>query len=163
MKRINSTNPGNWLALVARLAAGITIFSHGAQKMLGWFGGYGFRGTLGYLTGVVHLPYAVACGVIFVEFFASLLLIAGVLTRVAAFALLLHFLGVLLVVHIHNGFFMNWGMEGGRGEGIEYFVLLLGLLVINVLAGGGKASVDALVYRKDSVTSSAPPVHTQIS
>ena len=145
MKKLLATNSNNWMALIARLAIGITIFPHGAQKLLGWFGGYGYDGTIGYLTGQVHLPWIIALLVILIEFFASLLLIFGFLTRIAAFATLGSFLGVLFKVHIHNGFFMNWNMEPNKGEGYEYFILLFGLVLISLIAGGGKASVDAAI------------------
>jgi putative oxidoreductase len=110
MKKILLTNSNNWMVLVARLALGITIFPHGAQKLLGWFGGYGYHGTMGFLTGQIHLPWIIALLVILIEFFGSLLLIFGFLTRIAAFATMASFLGVLFAVHIGNGFFMNCGM-----------------------------------------------------
>jgi putative oxidoreductase len=145
MKKIFATNPNNWTALIARLALGITIFPHGAQKLLGWFGGYGFDGTMGFLTGQAHLPWVIALLVILIEFFGSLLLIFGFLTRIAAFATLGSFSGVLFAIHIRNGFFMNWNMLPNKGEGYEYFILLFGLVFIALIAGGGKASIDAAI------------------
>jgi len=147
MKKLLATNSNNWMALIARLALGITIFPHGAQKLLGWFGGYGYNGTMGFLTGQIHLPWIIALLVILIEFFGSLLLIFGFLTRLAAFATLGSFLGVLFAIHIHNGFFMNWNMQPNKGEGYEYFILLFGLALIALIAGGGKASVDAAVTK----------------
>lgn len=145
MKKILSTNSANTTALIARLALGITVFPHGAQKLLGWFGGYGFEGTMGFLTGKAGLPYVVALLVILIEFFGSLLLIAGFATRLAALGILGNFIGVVVTSHSSNGFFMNWYAEAGKGEGIEYFILLFGLAVISLIAGGGRASVDALL------------------
>jgi putative oxidoreductase len=147
MKKILLTNSNNWMVLVARLALGITIFPHGAQKLLGWFGGYGYHGTMGFLTGQIHLPWIIALLVILIEFFGSLLLIFGFLTRIAAFATMASFLGVLFAVHIGNGFFMNWGMLPNHGEGYEYFILLFGLLIMPLIAGGGKASIDAAITK----------------
>ena len=147
MKKLLSTNSNNWMALVARLALGITIFPHGAQKLLGWFGGYGFSGTMGFLTGQMHLPWIIGLLVILIEFFGSLLLLFGFLTRIAAFATLISFLGAFFTVHISNGFFMNWGMQASKGEGYEYFILLFGLVIIALIAGGGKASVDAAILK----------------
>ena len=147
MKKILATNSTNWYALIARLALGITIFPHGAQKLLGWFGGYGFNGTMSFLTGQVHLPWIIGLLVILIEFFAPLLLIFGFATRIAAFALIVNFLGVFFKVHIQNGFFMNWSMQPNKGEGLEYFILLFGLAFISLIAGGGKASVDAAITR----------------
>ncbi|HVZ96524.1 MAG TPA: DoxX family protein [Chitinophagaceae bacterium] len=154
MKKLIATNSNNWPALISRLAVGITIFPHGAQKLLGWFGGYGFSGTMGFLTGAIHLPWIIGLLVILIEFFGSLLLIFGFLTRIAALGILLNFLGVLFTVHINNGFFMNWGMQAGKGEGFEFFILVLGLALINLIAGGGKASVDSAIVKNDIITSS---------
>ena len=145
MKKILSTNPNNWTAFFARLALGITVFPHGAQKLLGWFGGYGFTGTMGFLTGQAHLPWIIAFLVIIIEFVGALFLIFGFATRIVAFAMLANFLGVLFTVHIHNGFFMNWSMQPNKGEGFEYFILIYGLALVAIIAGGGKASIDSAI------------------
>jgi len=148
MKKIFATDSSNWPALVARLAVAIAIFPHGAQKLLGWFGGYGFSGTMGFLTGGAGLPWIIGLLVILIEFFAPLFLFFGLGTRIAALAIIANFLGVVAFGHLHNGFFMNWGMEAGKGEGLEYFVLLFGLTIIALIAGGGKASIDAGLAKK---------------
>jgi putative oxidoreductase len=147
MKRLLSTNPDNVLALVARLALGIVLFPHGAQKLFGWFGGYGFNGTMGFLTGMIHLPWIIALLVILIEFFGALFLVFGFATRIAAFGIIINFIGVVVSSHIHNGFFMNWSKQPNQGEGLEYFILLFGLAIICLIAGGGKASVDAAITR----------------
>lgn len=147
MKKILSTNPANTTALVARLALGIVLFPHGAQKLLGWFGGYGFQGTMGFLTGAAGLPYIVALLVILIEFFGALFLITGFATRLAALGVIVNFIGVVLTAQLHNGFFMNWYMQPNKGEGLEYFILLFGLAVIALIAGGGKASMDAAISK----------------
>src|ERR1700733_11027278 len=108
MKKLLATNSQNNTALIARIALGIVLFPHGAQKLLGWFGGYGFNGTMGFLTGITHLPYFFALLVIGIEFFGALLLIAGLATRFAALAVILNFLGVVFTSHLNNGLFMNW-------------------------------------------------------
>ena len=154
MNRIIATNTNNWTALIARLAIGITILPHGAQKLLGWFEGYGFNGTMGFLTAGGGLPYIFALLVILIEFFGSLFLIFGFLTRVSAFGIIALFIGVVFTSHINNGFFMNWGMEAGKGEGLEYFILLFGLAVISLIAGGGKASVDAAILKTKNIAES---------
>jgi putative oxidoreductase len=150
MKKLFSTNPQNVSALVARLALGIVVFPHGAQKLLGCFGGYGFNGTMGFLTGTAGLPWIVALLVVLIEFFGSLLLIFGFATRVAAFCIIAEFIGVVLSTHIHNGFFMNWYAVSQKGEGLEYFILLFGLAIITLINGGGKASVDSLIAKNIS-------------
>jgi putative oxidoreductase len=144
MKKIIETNANNNTALIARLALGITVLPHGAQKLFGMFGGYGFTGTMGFLTTQAGLPYIIALLVILIEFFGALFIIFGLLTRVAAFGVIALFTGVVLTNHIKNGFFMNW--TGGQGgEGIEYFILLFGLAIILLIAGGGKASIDSVL------------------
>lgn len=143
MKKLLATNSNNWTALFARLALGITIFPHGAQKLLGWFGGYGYTGTMGFLTTQAHLPWIFAFLVIIIESIGALALIFGFATRIAAFGILANFLGILFTTHINNGFFMNWYVQPGKGEGIEYFILVLGLAIVSLIAGGGKASIDA--------------------
>lgn len=147
MKKLLATNPSNIYALIARVFLGVAIFPHGAQKLFGWFGGYGYTGTMGFLTGAAGLPWIIAFLVIIIEFFAALFLIFGFLTRLAAFAIIINFLGVLFSTHIQNGFFMNWGMQANKEEGYEYFILLFGLAFISLIAGGGKASVDAAITR----------------
>ena len=148
MKKLLSTNPENITALVARLALGIAVFPHGAQKLIGWFDGYGFNGTMGFLTGGAGLPWIVALLVILIEFFGALFLIAGFATRLAAFGVIVNFLGVVLTSHIHNGFFMNWYKQPNQGEGLEYFILLFGLGIVSLIAGGGKWSVGAVLTNK---------------
>ena len=137
----------DWTGLVTRLSIGLILFPHGAQQMLGIFVGYGFSGTMGFLTTGVGLPFILALLVILIEFFGSLFLIFGFLTRISAFGMIALFIGVVFTSHINNGFFMNWGMEAGKGEGLEYFILLFGLAVISLIAGGGKASIDAAISK----------------
>ena len=146
MKQLITTNPGNWQALIARLAIGITIFPHGAQKLLGWFGGYGYDGTMGFLTGQGGLPYFAALLVILIESIGALLIVTGLLTRFAALGIFGLFTVIMFKFHSDNGFFMNWtGTQ--QGEGIEYFIMVLGLTLILLFSGGGKASVDASLVR----------------
>lgn len=147
MNKIIETNPNNRLALIARLALGLTIFPHGAQKLLGWFGGYGFNGTMGFFTTQVHLPYIVGLLFILIEFFGSLFLIFGFLTRISAIGFIGIYSGAIAIVHAANGFFMNWNAQPGKGEGWEYFIMLFGLAIIVLISGAGKASVDAAIVK----------------
>lgn len=142
MKKILQTNTNNWSALIARLALGIVVFPHGAQKLFGWFGGYGFSGTMGFLTNQAGLSSVTALLVILIESVGALLVMAGLLTRVAALGIFGLFLGIMVQMHQSNGFFMNWAGQQ-KGEGIEYFLLLLGLSLVLLITGGGKASADA--------------------
>ena len=84
---------------VLRLVLGIVFFAHGAQKMLGWFGGYGFTGTMGFFTGMMHIPAVFAFLAIAAEFFGGLGLIFGLFTRVAAFGIFCNMLVAVAMVH----------------------------------------------------------------
>jgi len=131
--------------LFLRLALGIMILPHGLQKAFGWFGGYGFNGTMGYLTNTVGAPWILAFAAIATEVLGGALLIAGFGTRYAALALG----GVMVVAaaqHWSNGFFMNWTGQQ-KGEGIEFHLLTLGMVVALVFLGGGKWSLDSLFSR----------------
>src|SRR5881396_116631 len=93
---------------ILRLVLGVVFFAHGAQKMLGWFGGYGFSGTMGFFTGMMHIPAPFAFLAIAAEFFGGLGLILGFLTRIAAFGIAANMLVAIATVHHSYGFFMNW-------------------------------------------------------
>jgi putative oxidoreductase len=156
MKKILATDPSNTTAMIARLALGIVVFPHGAQKLFGWFGGYGFSGTMGFLTGTAHLPYILAVLVILIESIGAIFVFTGLLTRIAALGILLQFLGVMFMNHWQNGFFMNWA-GNQKGEGIEFFILLFALSVILLITGGGRASVDSAIagYNKADISPKA--------
>jgi len=126
--------------LIVRLALGIVMFPHGAQKLLGWFGGGGFAATMQGMTGM-GLPAVIVFLVILCEFFGSLSLISGFLGRVGAFGILCVMLGALLTVHLPNGFFMNW-MDNQKGEGFEYHLLAIGMALAIMVRGSGAFSID---------------------
>ncbi len=131
--------------LFLRLSLGVMILPHGLQKTLGWFGGYGFEGTMGYLTNTFGAPWIFALLAILAESVGGLMLIAGVGTRLAALGVG----GVMLVAstqHWANGFFMNW-FGAQKGEGIEFFILAIGTALALLVLGGGKASLDRLLAR----------------
>jgi len=151
MKYILATNKNNWAALVARLALAITVFPHGAQKLFGWFGGYGFNGTMGFMTNQGGLPYIVALFVILIESIGAIMIFTGFLTRFAALGIFGLFSIIMVQYHASYGFFMNWAGKQ-QGEGIEYFVMLIGLALVLMITGGGKASADALITNKKSLT-----------
>jgi putative oxidoreductase len=136
-----------WSSLILRVMLGVVMLPHGAQKLLGWFGGFGFAGTMGFFTEQMHIPAALAFLVIMGESFGSLGLIAGFLTRFSAFGVLCIMLGAIFMVHLPNGFFMNWfGKQAG--EGFEYHLLVIGMSVALLIAGGGKWSVDGAIAKK---------------
>jgi len=133
----------SFVPMIARLALGLVMFPHGAQKALGWFGGYGFSGTMGFFTGQLHIQALFAFLAITAEFAGSIGLVTGFLSRVSAFGIAVTMLVAALMVHASNGFFMNWA-GNQKGEGFEYHLLAVGLALIVILAGGGKWSVDSL-------------------
>lgn len=131
----------SWATRIVSLMLGIVFFPHGAQKMFGWFGGPGFAGEMDLLTGFVGLPAVVALLVILGEFFGSLGLIVGFLSRAAAAGIAVIMAGAVAVAHWQHGFFMNWtGQQAG--EGFEYHLLALALCSVVMLRGSGAASVD---------------------
>ena len=129
---------------ILRLVLGVIFFAHGAQKMLGWFGGYGFTGTMGFFTGVLHIPAVFAFLAIAAEFFGGLGLIFGLFTRVASFGVLCNMIVAVAMVHSHFGFWMNW-TGAHKGEGFEYHLLLIAASVFLIIHGAGAASVDRLL------------------
>src|SRR5262245_33559084 len=140
LSRVLATEP-DWGSTVARIVLGLVMLPHGAQKLLGWFGGYGWTGTLGFLTGKVGLPAPIAALVILIESLGALALVAGVAGRVMSAGVAAVMLGAVATVHLGNGFFMNWtGTQGG--EGFEYHLLALGLSAVVMISGSGAASVD---------------------
>ncbi len=134
------------MVTVLRLALGAVMFAHGSQKVLGWFGGYGITGTMGFLTHQVGLPAFLAVLVIAAEFLGSLGLIFGALTRVAALGVGAVMIGAVVTTHAKVGFFMNWGGQQG-GEGYEYHVLVLAMVAALFVLGGGPFSVDRALAR----------------
>lgn len=130
-----------WSHLVIRLTLAAVIFPHGAQKVLGWFGGYGFSGTMGAFTHNMGIPYPLALLAVAAEFLGPLALAAGLFTRVAAFGIAVNMAVAVVLVHWPNGFFMNWsGTQAG--EGFEFHLLAIGLALALVISGAGRASVD---------------------
>jgi len=129
-----------------RLFLALVIFPHGAQKVLGWFGGYGFTGTMAFFTGTMGLPYAIALLPILTEFLAPVALVFGFFTRIAALALGVNFLVVMSVL-LPNGFFMNW-FGNQKGEGIEYVLLIFGIALALIAGGAGRFSVDRVIAEK---------------
>jgi putative oxidoreductase len=140
LRKLTSTN--NLTATtILRLILGIVFFAHGAQKMLGWFGGYGFNGTMGFMTGGLHIPAAFAFLAIAAEFFGGIGLLLGLLTRVAAFGIAVNMLVAIVTVHSQFGFFANW-TGAQKGEGYEYHLLVLAMTIFLMIEGGGALSVD---------------------
>jgi putative oxidoreductase len=130
---------------ILRLVLGVVFFAHGAQKMLGWFGGHGFHATMGFFAHL-GMPAPVALLVICTEFFGGLGLIVGLLTRIAALGIAGEMIGAILMVHLANGFFMNWA-GNQKGEGFEYHLLVIAMAAALLLRGAGAFSLDRLLSK----------------
>lgn len=146
LKRIIATD-NSYAALVARLTLGLVMFPHGAQKALGWFGGYGFSGTMGFFTEQMGIPFVFALLAIAAEFLGALGLITGLLSRVAALGIASVMVVAIATAHWGNGFFMNW-YGNQKGEGFEYHLLALGLSIVVMILGSGAHSVDRAIVKK---------------
>jgi len=129
-----------------RVALGGVILGHGLQKVFGWFGGYGIEGTMKFFASV-GMPSVLGALVIASDFLGSLALVVGLATRFSAAAAAAVMLGAVLLVHLPNGFFMNWG-GAPHGEGYEFHLLAIAMAVALVVTGGGRASLDGWLARK---------------
>ena len=147
MRKLLSTS-NDFSVTIVRLVLGVVFFAHGAQKMLGWFGGYGFTGTMGFFTQQMHIPAPFAFLAICAEFFGGLGLIVGLLSRIAAFGIMCNMLVAIAAVHVHNGFFMNWTGQQ-KGEGFEYHLVTLAALLVVLVKGAGAFSIDRALSGSD--------------
>ncbi len=137
----------NWGATAIRFVLGIVLFSHGAQSMLGWFGGFGLKATIEFLSSSMGLPTFIGFAVICIQFFGSLMLLTGTLTRIAALGVFGIFIG-MATYHFDYGFHMNWSGTN-EGEGYEYHVLVLSMCLMLLISGGGALSVDRKIMKNN--------------
>jgi putative oxidoreductase len=145
MKKLIFTTRETGAPLFVRIFLGLVLFPHGAQKLLGWFGGFGLEGTMDYFTGTVGLPWLVGFLVIIVEFFGSLALILGFAVRLWSIAMAVVMTGVI-ITHFSTYFFMDWfGIQ--KTEGMEFFLLAIGMAISLVYSGAGAWSIDALLQK----------------
>ena len=133
--------------LLLRLGLAVVMFPHGAQKVLGWFGGHGFSGTMKFFTEGAHIPAPFAFLAILAEFAGPIALVFGLLTRVSALGIGTVMAVAIVKVHAANGFFMNWDGKQA-GEGFEYHILAIAIALALMCQGGGRLALDSLVYRK---------------
>ncbi len=147
MKTIFAKHGLDLSLLIARALLAIVIFGHGAQKLFGWFGGYGFSGTMSYFTETVGLPYVIGVLVILGESLGMVALFLGLFTRLMSGSLFIIMLGAFFIEHFEHGFFMNWFGNGG-GEGYEFDLLVFALTIVFTTNGAGAFSLDRYLFSK---------------
>jgi len=141
LQKLVTTDAG-WSALALRIPVGIIFVAHGAQKLFGWFGGYGLEGTGQWMASVGLNPgYIMALLAGGAEFFGGLLLLTGLLVRPAAAILAFTMVVAIETAHIDSGLFLSNG-------GYEYALALLAVSVALAISGAGRASVDVLISRQ---------------
>jgi putative oxidoreductase len=148
MTKILLRTPDDRVLFFLRVVLGVVMFAHGTQKVFGWFGGYGFEGTMGFFTGQLGIPALFAFLAIAAEFAGGLGLIVGLFTRVAALGVLSVMLVATWMIHRSIGFFMNWyGQLPAGQEGFEYHLLVAGIATVLLVRGGGWLSADRWLTR----------------
>lgn len=146
MKHLLFSTTNDWVGFVLRVVLGGIMLPHGAQKLFGWFGGYGFTPTMKFFTDSMKIPWIVAFLVIIIEFFGAAALLAGFASRLWAFGFLVIMFGAIITTNYKNGLFMNWfGTQAG--EGYEYHLLVVGICICIMLIGSGRYSVDNLIMK----------------
>ena len=135
------------IGLILRLTLGFIMLLHGAQKMFGLFGGYGFNGTMDFFTKNMHLPWIIGFMVIIIEFFGAVFLIFGFCTRLWASLFIIIMIGAIITTNFSNGFFMNW-FGNQSGEGYEYHLLVIGICIALTITGSGKFGIDSFLSAK---------------
>jgi putative oxidoreductase len=160
MNRFLRTDEQSWVLFVQRVVLALVMLPHGAQKLLGWFGGYGFGGTMGFFVDTMHIPVPIALLVILGESIGAAMLALGVATRLAAFGISAIMVGAMLTSHAQHGFFMNW-FGNQQGEGIEFHLLALALGVPLLVWGGGRYAIDSLVQRRLGASTAPTPARAR--
>lgn len=131
-------------ALVGRILLGVAMFPHGAQKVLGWWGGHGLNATIAAMSQTLHIPPALVICDIVAEFLGAIGLVFGFLTRLCALGILVVMIVAVVMVHGHNGFFMNW-FGDKPSEGYEYHLVAMGLAFMLMFRGAGSLSIDRAI------------------
>ena len=136
----------SWSLLIIRVVLGIIFFAHGAQKVFGWFGGPGLKGTIAYFKQALGIPAAATVVAALIECFGGLAMLAGFLVRPAALGLVIVMLVAVAKVHWKNGLFLNMSMTPGKGHGYEFNLALIGMALAVLVGGAGRYSVDRLIH-----------------
>ena len=147
----------NYSWTILRITLGVVMLAHGVQKAFGWFGGYGWDGTIGYFTGVVGLPSILAAFIILIESLGAFLLILGFAGRINAALLGAVILGAFFIDHLPNGFYMNW-FGNQKGEGFEFDLLFVAISAVLAVNGSGALSIDRWIVSRKTNTN----LHTSV-
>lgn len=145
VRRLMNTTD-DFAVTILRLLLGLVFFAHGAQKVLGWFGGYGFSGTMGFFTHQMGIPAPFAALAIAAEFLGGIGLLLGFLGRIAAFGIAFEMVVAVAMVHRHFGFFANWTGQQ-KGEGFEYHILAVAIALAIMIKGSGAFSLDRVLSK----------------
>jgi putative oxidoreductase len=151
MKNFIFKTNNTWTGTILRWTIGIVFIPHGLQKTFGWFGGMGWTKTMELFTTNLHLPFIIAFSVILVEFLGSVFLLLGWGTRLWALAFIGLLTGIMFSAHLENGFFMNW-FGSQKGEGCQFDILAIGIVITLCIEGGGKLSVDRWMSERNNIT-----------
>ena len=135
----------SWSLLIVRVVLGVIFFGHGAQKLFGWFGGYGLKGTIGYFQQALKIPPWLTVFCALTECFGGLAVLVGFLSRPAALGLIIVMLVAIERVHWPNGFFINWSLQQGKGHGYEMNLALIAMAAAVFVGGGGGVCVGPVV------------------
>ncbi len=131
----------HWMSLFLRITLALVFFPHGAQMLLGWFGGGGFAATMNFLTENAGLPWLAGLTVILLQSVGSIGLALGIFSRLLALSFIVILIGMVLTSHLDHGFFMNWyGKQAG--EGYEFHLLAIGMSMALLIGGGGKYAIS---------------------
>lgn len=144
MKDLLFNTQNDWTGFILRITVGAIMFPHGAQKLFGLFGGYGYNATMNFFTETLKLPAFISLLVIMIEFFGAVGLIAGFASKLWALLLICIMTGAIVTTNYKNGFFMNW-FQNQAGEGYEYHLLVIGMCLALLLTGSGACSLDGLI------------------
>ena len=128
--------------LIVRVVLGVIFFAHGAQKVFGWFGGGGLRGTIAYFKQALGVPAPLTVLAALTECLGGLAMIVGLLVRPAAVGLIIVMLVAIKTVHWKHGFFLNWSLAPGKGHGLEMNLALIGMALAVLVGGAGAFSID---------------------
>jgi len=146
MHRLTQTDD-NYGSIFLRVSFAIMIIAHGAGKLFGVFGGFGFEKTMQIFTEHFHIPWILGLAAFLIEFFSGLAILVGYQTRINAF-LLASVMSVAGYFHLEYGFYMNW-FGKKAGEGFEFHILAIGMMLALAMLGGGKYSLDRYKMNKE--------------